>query len=199
MQTNTSANLIYTDSLQEYTISKNTFAIRPGFSYKISASALGKTAEGSTTIVKDTISFTEANWFSFGNSTNGNTPNGKFIYKWQDLTSVKNYYRVVTQLEEDMRFGDYTYNICDNMYDDASYDGKTMQSTCEDYTYRSDTSTVSIFLLNADKHYYEFMRRRLNYIYDDPFSEPTPQYNNVTGGLGVVCSYRFTLKKIKIY
>lgn len=199
LQTNTTANLIFIDSLEEYAISKNVFTIKPGYSYKVSATTSDRLAEGITTVPNDTISFAEVNWYPLGQSANGNFPNGKFAFKWNDLAGTKNYYRILTQVNESPDFGDYTNNIGDDLYDDINYNGKTMQSTCEDYSYRPDTAIAVIYLLNTDKAYYEYMRRRLNYFYDDPFSEPTPQYNNVTGGLGVVCSYRFTQQKLKIY
>ena len=53
-----------------------------------------------------------------------------------------------------------------------------------------DSVFMKIYLLNTEKSYYQFHQSLLNY--DDgtvPFSETSPLFSNITGGLGIFSAY----------
>jgi hypothetical protein len=53
-----------------------------------------------------------------------------------------------------------------------------------------DSSFIIIYLLNTDKEYFDFHKSLGNYNSgEDPFTEPSPVYSNITGGLGIFASY----------
>ena len=91
------------------------------------------------------------------------------------------------------------FSIGDKMFSDTNKDGEILSDKFEyyDYGFAGNTPTFNAYLVNTDIHYYEYHRRRLNYFGDDPFSEPLQQYSNVKGGLGVVCSFRKTMLRVK--
>lgn len=54
----------------------------------------------------------------------------------------------------------------------------------------TDSSFVKVILLNTDENYYKFMKSLDNYNSgEDPFTEPSPVYSNVNGGLGIFATY----------
>ena len=53
-----------------------------------------------------------------------------------------------------------------------------------------DSAFIKIYLLNTEKSYYLYHKSLEDYNSgDDPFSEVTPVYSNITGGLGVFTSF----------
>jgi hypothetical protein len=48
---------------------------------------------------------------------------------------------------------------------------------------------IYIFIGVTDENYFNYHRSVTNFQDDNPFSEPTPVYTNITGGLGVFGSY----------
>jgi Domain of unknown function (DUF4249) len=54
----------------------------------------------------------------------------------------------------------------------------------------TDSSFLKIYLLNLDKQYYNYYKSINNYSSgEDPFTEPSPIYTNVKGGLGIFAAY----------
>lgn len=54
----------------------------------------------------------------------------------------------------------------------------------------TDSSILKVYLLNTDKAYYEYQKSLANYNSgEDPFTEPSPLYSNITGGLGIFAAY----------
>lgn len=57
-------------------------------------------------------------------------------------------------------------------------------------TYYNDSSFFKVYLLNTDKAYYDYHMSVKNYSGgDDPFTEVSPIYSNVKGGLGIFAAY----------
>ena len=195
-----SATLAYADSTDAYMIDKNTFPVEASRTYTITAVRGSYKVTASCTVPADTVSFSDITYKRTGErGTSG--PMFRYQYKWNDVASKVNYYRAVSQYVYEFVPGmNYSQDICNTLMTDAGRDGNALSGTCEDYRdyYEADTPSVSFYLLNTDIHYYEYHRRRLEYFGDDPFSEPFPQYTNVNGGLGVFCSYRKTLRTIKV-
>jgi hypothetical protein len=53
-----------------------------------------------------------------------------------------------------------------------------------------DSSFLKVYLLNTDKAYYDYQKSLGNYNSgEDPFTEPSPVYSNITGGLGIFAAY----------
>lgn len=53
-----------------------------------------------------------------------------------------------------------------------------------------DSSFLKVYLLNTDKAYYDYQKSLENYNDgEDPFTEPSPVYTNIIGGLGIFASY----------
>ena len=53
-----------------------------------------------------------------------------------------------------------------------------------------DSAFIKIYLMNTEKSYYLYHKSIEDYNSgDDPFSEVTPVYSNITGGLGVFTSF----------
>jgi hypothetical protein len=116
-----------------------------------------------------------------------------FSIKWTDEPSVQNYYRIYLE-EKRLLFSDtIAYTVGDKVISDNKTQGMVMTDDFDYYVYNfegADILSYYGYLLNTDIHYYEYHRRRINYYGDDPFSEPAPQYSNVSGGFGVICSFR---------
>jgi hypothetical protein len=199
-----SATMVYSDSANGYILSTSQYPIEAGRSYKVSVSANQKSAYGTTTVPSKLIIPSEIDYHK---RTDASGSYYHFAYKWMDEPSHQNFYR--TSLESEFIsvdfLGDTSYyntEICSNVFNDENRDGQQLSGVCDDYNLsynlEQDTSLLPIhlYLLNTDIHYYEYHKRRLNYYGDDPFSEPLQQYSNMNGGLGVVCSYRKTLKRI---
>jgi hypothetical protein len=54
----------------------------------------------------------------------------------------------------------------------------------------TDSSFLKVYLLNTDKAFYEYKKSLDNYKSgEDPFTEPSPVFSNITGGLGIFASF----------
>lgn len=53
-----------------------------------------------------------------------------------------------------------------------------------------DSSFLKVYLLNTDKAFYDYKKSMDNYNSgEDPFTEPSPVYSNISGGLGIFAAY----------
>jgi hypothetical protein len=87
-----------------------------------------------------------------------------------------------------IRLTDYS----DNNFNDKGKDGKKflLKSLVLTEFPKEDSSFLKIYLFNTDKAYYDFHKSLINYSGgDDPFTEVSPVYSNVTGGLGIFAAY----------
>jgi hypothetical protein len=200
----------FDDEAYGYILSTSVYAIIPGETYRITVQHQGKTAWGETTIPATAVPIQEISHVQLlqNNSVIGsNTPAFKIRTMWNDPANENNFYRVVVnsyfgwQIEPGGPKEEYTFDICNtNMYDDQRRNGQQIVSVCDDYNFKGpgDTANYKVLLLTTDKPYYEYHIRRLNYVGEDPFSEPTPMYHNVNGGLGVVGSYRVSTRNYEL-
>lgn len=120
-----------------------------------------------------------------------------------DFPGESNYYRLLVSSEYyGGPFGNPSVgSVTDNgdiMFNDKGRDGKKFvlrslefPSAYVDTPYNNvDSSFLRIYLLNTDKAYYNFHQSLLNYsLGDQPFTEPSQVYSNVTGGLGIFAAY----------
>lgn len=199
-----SVALVYSDSLDSYVVSQQVYKIEAGRTYTVRAMWDEKTTTGSCTVPADTIPLTEWTSKSLDQSAaNLDGPRYIYTYKWTDKPGIRNYYLVDIDLVHSYSswLGDtviYVENIGSTVWDDENRDGGLLTGTTEDYSNPSSGGVYKIYLLNTDIHYFEYHRRRLSYYGDNPFSEPFQQYNNVEGGLGVVCAYRKTSRTLRV-
>ena len=81
----------------------------------------------------------------------------------------------------------------ENIFSDKGKDGqKLFLKTIELNTFyeSADSAFLKIYLFNTDKAYYDFHTSFMNYSGGrDPFTENSPVFSNIEGGLGVFASY----------
>ncbi|OYU94898.1 MAG: hypothetical protein CFE21_14565 [Bacteroidetes bacterium B1(2017)] len=185
--------LSYSEIEEAYFVDQSVFPINPGYTYTIEASQGTRKILGKTTVPNSVVPFTDLKVDKYSTGNQGEE-HYIFGFKWKDEANSANYYRI--NLEEYFASGKDTnaYSLGDGMFSDKNKDGQDFSSKFDYYNYKGDIGTLDpsfyVYLINSDIHYYEYHRRRLVYFGDDPFSEPAPQYSNVEGGLGVVCSFR---------
>ena len=88
----------------------------------------------------------------------------------------------------------------DKMYNDFGNEGKkfvirSIEFPAEYYAepdpyFVTDSAFLRVYLINADKPYYDFHKSLDNYsLGDTPFTEPSFLYSNVNGGVGIFAGY----------
>ncbi len=61
-----------------------------------------------------------------------------------------------------------------------------------------EVDSVKIKVFHTDEAYYLYNSSVYNFEGDNPFSEPSPIYSNIDGGLGVFCSYNTDYQILKV-
>jgi hypothetical protein len=190
--------------LQIYKLSSADMIIKEGITYYLSVSNdKGLTAEASCTVpIKRNfkIEVDTVQELSY-NDYFGRLANISFKISITDWPGENNYYRMLFYYQS---YGNPVYDYSsgktdmpDIMYNDRGRDGeKLLLGTREpvgiplDAPYRPDSAFLMIYLLNTDKEYNDFHLSLLNYSSgDQPFTEPSTVYSNVTGGLGIFAAY----------
>ena len=119
---------------------------------------------------------------------------------FSDIQDEENYYcikgSITSYMTED---SSKTYSFDEPLYfekkiftdSEADTNNKIRLSTgISGYFTSSDSAFLKIYLLNTEKSYYLYHRSLENYNKgDNPFTEPTPVYSNITGGFGIFASY----------
>lgn len=183
-----------------YVVDQAIYPILPGYTYTVSAAWDRYKVSGVTTIPVDVADLDSLKSEELGETSWGQMQY-QISFKWKDIIGKTNYYRVVLEEVFFQTFGDTVASgYGDKVYSDKNKDGVEFSDRMDYYynDFGGPVTDLTIYLLHSDIHYYEFHRRRINYFGEDPFSEPSPQYNNVTNGLGVVASYRKSTRKVKI-
>jgi hypothetical protein len=185
-----------------FKFNSNNFKIEEGKTYNLKVtSSKGLTAEAScivpyrrqTDISVDTSSVLTgpAGWQSYRSLT--------ATISIMDYPGEENYYRVFCR--QDMYFTNagksyhskYYHNADKNEYSaDKGKDGEKIDlgSYSLNSVSRSDSGFLSIFLLNTNKAYYDYHLSLQKYSGgEDPFTEVSPVYTNIKGGLGIFAAY----------
>jgi hypothetical protein len=116
-----------------------------------------------------------------------------------DPSGEKNYYCVEGRMLDYNRFyGGYPY-ITDlfkeeeSWFNDEGYDGKRIYANNFGSQYNasnSDSVKAVIYVLNTNKDYYTYHQSLVKYSGgDNPFSEVSPVFSNINGGLGIFAGY----------
>jgi len=119
-------------------------------------------------------------------------------FYFTDTKGVNNYYMIFS---EEIRYNsDYQpYRSIDPLplvqkayFNDKGRDGLRIKLSVEGtgLSKNIDSSFLKIYLLNTDKAYYDYQKSVDKYNSgEDPFTEPSPVYSNISGGLGIFASY----------
>jgi hypothetical protein len=193
--------------------------IKYGTTYKLRViSDIGLLAEATSTVPEKRNLFLKADTSSILEQY-PNEPAERVFYitaTFTDYPEEDNYYRlfeVKTSYYTDPETGEVWKNNSSytlfkkSFFTDNGMDGKEIsqrtEGTGRDYYSSPDSSPDSIFmkiyLLNTEKSYYQFHQSLLNY--DDgmvPFSEISPLFSNITGGLGIFSAYTVDSIDIRI-
>jgi len=117
----------------------------------------------------------------------------------EDPPGEKNYYRFAArQLDYNPSFGRYPYiydlfNEEKLWFSDEGYDGKRIyanSASSPSFSEVSDSVKVVIYILNTNKDYFIYHKSLEEYSGgDDPFSEASPVFSNINGGIGIFAGY----------
>jgi len=125
----------------------------------------------------------------------------KFIFTFRDIAGEKNYYRIgakctiyyVSQTTGEHKVYSGNISLEKEYITDAGNDGKDLADKSIGgiaYSSANDSVFLEVYLYNLEKSYYLYHRSLKNYNSDEnPFSENSPVYSNISGGLGIFTSY----------
>jgi hypothetical protein len=181
--------------------------IKYGITYKLRViSDIGLSAEAISTVPVKRNFFLKADTFSILEQY-PNWPAERIFYTtatFTDYPGEDNYYKlfeVSTSYYTDSETGKVlksssSYTLFrKSFFTDNGLDGKEISQRTEGtnsgyYSSGPDSVFMKIYLLNTEKSYYQFHQSLLNY--DDgtvPFSEVSPLFSNINGGLGIFSAY----------
>jgi hypothetical protein len=117
--------------------------------------------------------------------------------KIPDRPGVENYYRIFGKYrgysQNYTMTGYLTFN--NEFISDKGMDGKSIAVNMDEessymFSYAMDSLFINIYLYTTEKSYFLYHKSLLNYEDgENPFTEASPVYSNITGGFGVFTSY----------
>ena len=190
-----------------FKISKNKMPIKYGKTYKLQVlSDKGLSAEATCTVPAKRSFYLKADTFSVvRHSPDPGWPTYRSLdvrVTFKDFPGEENYYRLLSKVT-----GYYSNPIRGTTWVSSNYvtyekeylvdtgmDGKEIaQSTISNlkhYSVSCDSAFVKIYLFNTEKSYYLYHKSLDNYRNgENPFSEVSPIFSNITGGLGIFAAY----------
>lgn len=185
-----------------FVFSKQNMAIKQGKSYLLKVSS-SKGLESSGTC---TIPYNRNINIEVDTATQISTPISGYTAKvfklninLTDFPGEENFYRYycvhytykkTTQMSVNRRV--YS-GFKDEFFSDKGNDGKKISLSMVSFSFNKsiyDSSFVKIYVLTTDKDYYLYHQSLKNYSGgDDPFTEISPIYTNIKGGLGIIAGY----------
>lgn len=193
--------------------SESTMLIEAGKTYTLTVQVGNKKVKAST-IVPSEVPPIDLVGIDTATQTNRFGPSFlqiKAAMQWKDLPQPNSYYRVFGTTKVDYldnegnkispeNSANYLgFNFNPKLFNDIGYEGKDLPKVtgnCNLYNFKFENGevvkneytikpvSVLLSLLSVDEHYYKFHKSLENYVDSNPFSEPTPVYTNVEGGLG---------------
>lgn len=120
-----------------------------------------------------------------------------------DIPGEKNYYRIRGKAHNYYSVHDNIYSVFfkDDLFTDSNMDGQAIVLEGENsigYINNPDSALVVIYLFNTESSYYFYHKSLKDYSDGNPFSEATPVYSNVSGGLGIFTSYTIDSAVIRL-
>ena len=179
--------LSYNGNDEEYQANANLLSIAAGQTYFLTVSTpKGESVSASCTVPVSNITSLIVDFVDTVSTTK------TLNVKWQDIPNQVNYYRIVGQtVGSDSNYSDM--HADNSLQNDNEKNGKEMSSKLVSNSFGLNSGKIvayDIYLLNIDAEYYKYQNSLDNYTYDDPFSEPSPVYTNIKGGLGIFAAYQ---------
>jgi len=183
---------------------KDQIKIDPGKTYHLKVmSDKGMTAEGECTVPPDHDFIIHADTFSVLHKVHEYSVWREFNIdiSFRDVPGESNYYRITgtfigyTTYSDPVRTEKTIQQLyfSKNLFADNETDQSGLIRTTTGFTNTTsyyDSALVKIYLLNTERSYYLYHKSLQDYNSgEDPFSEVTPVYSNITGGLGIFTSY----------
>lgn len=199
------AQLIFNRANGYYELPTTTYPVVPGQAYRMTV----VTSKGDVAIAETQVPFTSVpiNKVSVQTIPDAYQTSDRIEASFTDEPGTVNYYRLAAlrvyvyssrtdTLREDTRI--------DPLYSDMNHDGEEASLSERYYQYSGPGTQYSseaydIFLYNCSQSYYNFYKSVSNYSGDNPFSEPSLIYSNVTGGLGCFGAYTKSALRYKKY
>jgi len=179
--------LPYNSKVQQYAIETSTFPVTSGQSYSLTIS----TPEGENIFASCTVP--ALNLLTLDIDFIDTVSNTKMLnIKWKDIPGQINYYRLFGRTVDSNGF--MGYMDPDNpLQDDNGKDGGEMSSRLIGENFDPDNNQIvayEVYLLTIGAEYYKYQKSIDSYTDNDPFSEPSPIYTNIHGGLGIFAAYQ---------
>jgi len=186
--------LIYNAIEKKYLAITDVFTIEPGLTYYLEArTPRGELATASCTVPmlnQAEIEITKIDSFNdYGYTEKA------VSFRFKDLVGEGNFYHVQAGMEFKMGYeGDYMAEVFfengENYVSDVNKDGEYfLYKTSRMNTQDVNQTNLFIFFALTDENYFNYHRSATNFQGDNPFSEPTPVFTNIKGGLGVFGAY----------
>jgi len=178
--------------------------IEPGKTYKLKVmSDKGMSAESECTVPLFRDFIIKADTFSVLHQVPGYNSWREFNIDvtFKDIPDELNYYRLTGtfngfktpedpgRTEINRRQLSFTKELFTDKEAGSGSEIKSSTGLGQSFSYY-DSAFIKIYLLNTEKSYYLYHKSLENYNSgDDPFSEVTPVYSNIDGGLGIFTSF----------
>jgi hypothetical protein len=190
-----------------FNISREKMTIKNGETYKLKVkSENGLSAEATCTVPEKRSFSLKADTFFVLKPFSFGDPNYRFLkikLTFSDFPGEENYYRIlgkITVYDTNHNSGSTYENSIKagfekEFFTDKGMDGKdiiqiTTGNISNYFNNSHDSVFLKIYLFNTEKSYYLYHKSMKDYKDgSDPFSEATPVYSNISGGLGVFTSY----------
>ena len=186
-------------------LSHEKMQIQYGKTYKLKVSSgNGLKAEAECTVPARKTFTIEADTFSvikkmdpYGPFPEGIYRSIEFKVSFTDIPGEENFYKIYGKIRGYGRLWQGTGYLAfneDNVISDKGMDGKSFTfKTDQNFDYfffEPDSLFLNIYLFNTEKSYYQFHKSLIDYNDgENPFSEASPVFSNITGGFGIFTSY----------
>ncbi|GAB1403071.1 hypothetical protein MASR1M74_02490 [Lentimicrobium sp.] len=199
-----SVTLLYDTETETYTIDAQLFNITPGGQYELKVMAPDlQQVTAECTVPPDTPSAVEIT--HMGTVDNYDTDSWYMEFNFKDLKGEGHYYTVnMGTFYNNNPWTDETYLIdmgfkgeqliTDKNMDESVYKYKSYPINLEMITY----NFIWISLSLVDENYYKYKQSVNSFQGDNPFSEPTPIFSNITDGLGMFAGINTRLTRVEV-
>ncbi len=189
-----SATIPYDEEFETYRIDRTAFNIKSGGHYELKVMVPDFTQISAECTVPEQIP-PDIEITGSGMTEETGMEEWYFEFRFKDLPGIGNNYLVngaVISYDPWMGENGDTYNyfpgfkqgnfLVSDKSNDGGYFNYRTYSIVPQYL---DSNNVWISLSLIDENYYQYAQSVFNFQDDNPFSEPTPIYSNIDGGLGV--------------
>lgn len=198
-----SVTISFSEQYQSYVIAQSNFPIRAGRTYRIEVRASGlETVTAECTVPVQSapaIEITEIEQLSeYGYSEY------RIHFRFRDHSEPGHFYRVAAAQHYNFpEFGvrevwEIGIEGTEDLVSDVSRQGEYFSYKTNRVGAMEGPLELFLFLGLTDEHYFRFHKSVFGYEGDNPFSEPTPIYTNISGGVGVFCAVRKNIVSVNI-